>query len=78
MSDPRTDGLLFEGTDWDYATIQRIHDAVEAVAQGELGLKTYPNQIEIITTEQMLDAYSSVGMPLFLQTLELRQAFRPA
>ena len=65
MSDPRTDGLLFEGTDWDFSTIQRIHDAVEAVAAGELGLKTYPNQIEIITTEQMLDAYSSVGMPLF-------------
>ena len=65
MSDPRTDGLLFEGTDWDFSTIQRIHDAVEAVAEGELGLKTYPNQIEIITTEQMLDAYSSVGMPLF-------------
>ena len=25
----------------------------------------YPNQIEVITAEQMLDAYSSVGMPLF-------------
>ncbi len=65
MSDPQPEGLLFEGTDWDFSTIQRIHDAVEAVAEGELGLKTYPNQIEIITTEQMLDAYSSVGMPLF-------------
>jgi spore cortex formation protein SpoVR/YcgB (stage V sporulation) len=30
----------------------------------ELGLDTYPNQIEVITTEQMLDAYSSIGMPL--------------
>jgi spore cortex formation protein SpoVR/YcgB (stage V sporulation) len=25
----------------------------------------YPNQIEIITAEQMRDAYSSVGMPLY-------------
>ena len=31
----------------------------------ELGLDVYPNQIEVIGTEQMLDAYSSIGMPLF-------------
>ena len=31
----------------------------------ELGLDIYPNQIEVITAEQMLDAYSSIGMPLF-------------
>ena len=57
--------LLFEGSDWTFETIQRINDACEAIAHDEMGLKTYPNQIEIITTEQMLDAYSSVGMPLF-------------
>jgi spore cortex formation protein SpoVR/YcgB (stage V sporulation) len=34
------------------------------VALGELGLDIYPNQIEVITAEQMLDAYSSIGMPL--------------
>jgi spore cortex formation protein SpoVR/YcgB (stage V sporulation) len=27
-------------------------------------LDTYPNQIEVITAEQMMDAYSSVGMPI--------------
>ena len=27
-------------------------------------LDTYPNQIEVITAEQMMDAYASVGMPL--------------
>lgn len=57
--------LLFEGADWDFAAIQRIHDACEEIAVGELGLDVYPNQIEIITTEQMLDVYSSIGMPLF-------------
>jgi stage V sporulation protein R len=58
-------GLLFAGADWDFSTIQRIHDACEQVARSELGLDIYPNQIEIITAEQMLDADSSVGMPLF-------------
>src|SRR5246127_3353094 len=56
---------LFNGADWDFPTLQRIHDACEEVAQSELGLSVYPNQIEVITAEQMLDAYSSVGMPLF-------------
>src|SRR6202142_52620 len=57
--------LLFESADWDFATIQRINDAVEEIAIDELGLDVYPNQIEVISTEQMLDAYSSIGMPLF-------------
>ena len=30
----------------------------------DLGLDVFPNQIEVISAEQMLDAYSSVGMPL--------------
>ncbi|MBE7186318.1 MAG: SpoVR family protein, partial [Methylobacterium mesophilicum] len=61
----RSDALLFTGTDWDFSTIQRINDAVEAIATDDLGLSFYPNQIEVITAEQMLDAYSSIGMPLF-------------
>ena len=56
---------LFEGSDWDFALIQRIYDAVEQIALNELKLDVYPNQIEIISAEQMLDAYSSTGMPLF-------------
>ena len=61
----RSNRLLFEGADWEFATIQRVYDAIEQIAVGELGLDVYPNQVEIISTEQMLDAYSSVGMPLF-------------
>ena len=57
--------LLFDGADWDFRTLQRVHDACEEIAKSELGLDVYPNQIEVITSEQMLDAYSSVGMPLF-------------
>ena len=60
-----TAGYLFEGADWDFSKLQRIHDACEEIARSELGLDIYPNQIEVITAEQMLDAYSSAGMPLF-------------
>ena len=60
-----TSAPLYSGADWDFPLLQRIHDACEGIALSELGLNVYPNQIEVITAEQMLDAYSSVGMPLF-------------
>ncbi|CAA7614545.1 conserved hypothetical protein [Candidatus Terasakiella magnetica] len=59
-----SEGLLFTGAEWDFDKVQRTHDAIAEIAHGELGLDTYPNQIEVITAEQMLDAYSSIGMPL--------------
>ncbi len=55
---------LISNSDWDFASLSRVYDAIETVAVGELGLDTYPNQMEIISSEQMLDAYSSIGMPL--------------
>jgi stage V sporulation protein R len=62
---PPADRPLFEGADWEFATIQRTHEAIERIALDELGLDIYQNQIEVISVEQMLDAYSSIGMPLF-------------
>jgi stage V sporulation protein R len=61
----RAEHPLYEGADWEFGTIQRVHDAVAEIAHGELGLDTYPNQIEVINSEQMLDAYSSIAMPIF-------------
>jgi stage V sporulation protein R len=57
--------LLYTGPDWNFETLGRIFDAVREIGEGEMGLDTYRTQIEVITSEQMLDAYSSVGMPLF-------------
>ena len=59
------DRLLFGAGEWDFATIRRTYDAIEEIAVGEMGLDPYPNQIELISSEQMLDAYSSIGMPIF-------------
>jgi spore cortex formation protein SpoVR/YcgB (stage V sporulation) len=56
--------LLFDRPDWDFDTLKRTFDAIERIAREDLGLDPYPNQIEVITTEQMLDAYSSIGLPL--------------
>ncbi|MBC8239557.1 MAG: SpoVR family protein, partial [Alphaproteobacteria bacterium] len=63
-SDPDPGSLLFDGADWSFKSLSRAYDAIERVALDDLGLNVYPNQVEIISTEQMLDAYSSFGMPL--------------
>ncbi len=60
-------GLLFEGSSWSFDTLDRVYDAIQEIALNDLGLDVYPNQIEIIASEQMLDAYSSIGMPLMYQ-----------
>src|SRR5919109_5133147 len=54
---------LFEGAEWNFERLKETYDAVEEIGVGEMGLNTYPNQIEVITAEQMLDAYASIGMP---------------
>ena len=56
--------LLYRGSDWDFQTLRRCYDAIERIAEDELGLELYPNRIEVITSEQMLDVYAAHGMPL--------------
>ncbi len=60
----RSRRLLYEGSEWNFNQLQGVYDAIEDIALGEMGLDVYPNQIEVITSEQMLDAYASIGMPL--------------
>ena len=55
---------LFTDSEWTFQTLDRVLKAVEHTALNDLKLDPYPNQIEIISTEQMLDAYSAMGMPL--------------
>jgi stage V sporulation protein R len=57
--------LLWRGAEWSFADIERTYAEIERIGLRELGLHCYPNQIEIISSEQMLDAYASIGMPVF-------------
>ncbi|MBI3675075.1 MAG: SpoVR family protein [Proteobacteria bacterium] len=56
--------LLFTEAEWDFSVLDRTYKAIEDIALGDLKLDVYPNQVEIISSEQMLDAYSSLAMPL--------------
>ncbi|ASJ70851.1 SpoVR family protein [Granulosicoccus antarcticus] len=55
---------LSQGPDWNFELLDRYDQAIKEIAVDEFGLDCYPNQIEIIASEQMLDAYASVGMPI--------------
>ncbi len=51
------------GSEWSFELIQAYDREIGRLAAG-FGLDTYANQIEVITAEQMMDAYASVGMPI--------------
>ncbi|OBX34214.1 SpoVR family protein [Halomonas elongata] len=70
------------GSDWSFEILTEFEEEIARLAD-EYRLDTYPNQIEIITTEQMMDAYASVGMPVGYhhwsfgkQFLAVEQAYR--
>jgi stage V sporulation protein R len=50
-------------SDWSFELVEQYHEVIKQTAR-RFGLDTYPNQLEIITAEQMMDAYASVGMPV--------------
>jgi stage V sporulation protein R len=54
---------LYQGADWNFDLIQAAYAEIERIGVGDMKLDIYPNQIEVITAEQMLDAYASTGMP---------------
>ncbi|AUI85765.1 SpoVR family protein [Vibrio azureus] len=62
-SDNSQSGRLPDGPDWTFELLERYHKEIKRVAEF-YRLDTYPNQIEVITSEQMMDAYSSIGMPI--------------
>ncbi len=61
--DPKHPRALPEQSEWTFDLIEHAHEEIRRVAKS-FGLDTYPNQLEIITAEQMMDAYTSVGMPV--------------
>lgn len=53
------------GQEWTFELIEDTFNNIERIAKEKYKLNVYPNQIEIITSEQMLDAYAAVGMPIY-------------
>jgi spore cortex formation protein SpoVR/YcgB (stage V sporulation) len=56
--------LLHEGSDWTFEDLDRADTEIGRIAR-RFGLDGYRHQLEIITAEQMMDAYAAIGMPVY-------------
>ena len=52
------------GSEWTFPAIDDYDDAIGRVAR-DYALDCYPHVLEIISAEQMMDAYASIGMPVY-------------
>lgn len=63
------------GTEWTFEKIQAVYDKLEEIAVEKYNLDFYPNQIDIVTSEQMLDAYAGHGMPVMYKHWSFGKTF---
>jgi len=57
--------LITDSSEWSFPLLERFDRELGRLAHEVYGLDTYANQIEVISSEQMIDAYSSVGLPIY-------------
>ena len=58
--------IISSSSEWSFDLLERYDREIARVA-GEYALDTYPGQLEVISAEQMMDAYASVGLPVGYQ-----------
>ncbi|MFP4094449.1 MAG: SpoVR family protein [Cyclobacteriaceae bacterium] len=63
MIDKEAFKAMFSNPNWDYDTLRVADEVTSWVGKEFFKLDIYPNQIEIVTSEQMLDAYALIGLP---------------
>lgn len=67
--------LLFEGSEWDFDILHNTWEAIDEIGSKQLGFDYYPAQIEVISSEQMLDCYSSHAMPIMYNHWSFGKSF---
>lgn len=61
----KDNNYISTSSEWTFETIEKYNTEIARIAKEKFKLDTYPNQIEMIRSDQMMDAYASVGMPVF-------------
>lgn len=52
------------GSEWSFEALAAYDEALGRMAES-FGLDCYPHLLEVISAEQMMDAYASIGMPVY-------------
>lgn len=61
---PNTDLVIDSSEEWTFDKLEQMYEQVEKIAIDEFGLDVYPNRLETISAEQMIDAMCAAGMPI--------------
>lgn len=67
--------LLYTEYDWTFELIEKTWTAIDDIGKNHFKLDYYTPQIEVISSEQMLDAYSSVAMPIMYNHWSFGKSF---
>lgn len=66
---------ISSGQDWTFEKLEEVYEIIEKIAVDKYKMDLYPNQIEIISSEQMLEQYTSHGLPVFYGHWSMGQSF---
>lgn len=64
MSKKKKNNIIPTDNVWTFEFIDDVYNEIERIGKDYLKLDIYPNQIEIISADQMIDAYASHGLPI--------------
>ena len=64
MTHKKTSSALPVGSEWTFEALEQYDRAIGRVA-ADFRLDCYPHVLELISAKQMMDAYASVGMPVY-------------
>lgn len=67
--------VLFESEEWTFDKIAKVTDAIKQIYDRDIGLPYYSFEIRTITSEQMMDAYTAVGLPFYYRHWSLGRLF---
>lgn len=67
--------LIATGSEWSYDKLEEAVIAIDDIGKNTFNLDTYPTQYEIISSEQMLEAYATHAMPLYYDHWSLGMQF---
>jgi stage V sporulation protein R len=56
---------LSDSSEWSYDLLDEYYNHIERIATEKFKLNGYPNQLEIISSEGMLEAYATHAMPMY-------------
>jgi spore cortex formation protein SpoVR/YcgB (stage V sporulation) len=66
---------IFTSSEWTPELMDLAFKEIKRIGEDEFKLDVYPNHIEIINSEQMVDAYSSIGMPIMYNHWSFGKSF---